>query len=193
MLRLLGSQQVPSSAEAPAVHVVLPTGDFTEFDMLFAPTDDIHGALVTELEHATGDFPSGSVECHSSQYGFTDADVADLFVALSPNASSRFLFDKSQAQGHAEAPIIADLKQRIPAPQMAVGTSDVAHQILHTKAVALLYPDATGWVLTGSYNLSHTAGEQFNIVTLIRSRSAAELVAQRIDEMFDWVMANEPQ
>jgi hypothetical protein len=177
------------------VTVAMDTGDLQSWDTLFAPDDDIHGALLTELQRATFYLKTmtNGVECHSSQFGFTDQDIADQFALLGQNPKSRFLFDKSQAAGHAEAPIIADLKTKIPAGQMAVGTSDVAHQILHTKAVVLLYPDGTGWTLTGSYNLSASAAKQFNIVDIVRSRSRAELFASKIDSMFDWVLANEPQ
>lgn len=169
------------------------TGDVTEWDTYFAPDDDVHGVLIAELEHATGSYPTGTVEIHSSQYGFTDADVADLFITLAVNPNSRFLFDKTQAAGTKESPIISELRSRVNAGQMAVGTSDVAHQILHTKAVALLYPDGTGWTFTGSFNLSASAAEQFNIVDVVRSRSRAELFAKMIDKMFSWVIQNEPQ
>lgn len=168
------------------------TTDVTEWDTLFAPDDDIHGALMAELQHATswiGTIP----EIHSSQYGFTDEDVAAAFIVLGGNPKSRFLFDKTQAAGVKESPIIAELHGHLAKVQLAVGTSSKAHQILHTKAVAILYPDGTGWTLTGSFNLSASAEEQFNIVDIVRSRSRAELFAARIDAMFEWVETHEPQ
>lgn len=167
--------------------------DVSEWETLFAPDDDIHGALIFELKAALAAHDAATIEIHSSQYGFTDADVASLFELLAVNPASRFLFDKTQAAGHAEAPLIDDFKSKVAAGQVAIGTSDVAHQILHTKAVALLYPDGTGWTLTGSFNLSASAEKQFNIVDTVRSRARAELFASKIDAMFDWVMANEPQ
>jgi hypothetical protein len=189
VLRMLLSPVSPGSALL-SMTVTQPLGDVQEWSTLFAPDDDIHSALLTELE---GAMQISGVEIHSSQFGFTDADIAQAFATLAKNPASRFLFDRSQAAGHAEAPIIADLKTKVPVGQIAVGTSDVAHQILHTKAVVLLYPDGSGWTLTGSYNLSASAAKQFNIVDIVRSRSRAELFAQRIDSMFDWVLANEPQ
>jgi hypothetical protein len=167
-------------------------GDVTSWDTYFAPDDDIHGVLLAELQAASARI--GTVpEVHSSQFGFTDQDIADEFVKLSANPMSRFLFDRSQATGHAEAPLIADLRSKTPTGQMAVGTSPVAGQILHTKAVVILYPDGTGWTLTGSFNLSASAPKQFNIVDVVRSRSRAVLFASKIDAMFAWVVANEPQ
>jgi hypothetical protein len=45
--------------------------------------------------------------------------------------------------------------------------------------------------VTGSFNLSRSAQDQFNIVDVVQSRPRAELFAKRIDGMFDWVKANE--
>jgi hypothetical protein len=167
-------------------------GDVTEWDMLCAPQDDIHGALIGEIQTAITKYGATAIECHSSQYAFTDQDVSDLFAQLL-NPASRFLFDQSQSVGHVEAPILASFRQKVPAAQVAVGTSSVAGQILHTKATVLLYPDGSGWSLTGSFNLSFSATEQFNVDDAIRSRSRAELFTARIDAMFEWVAANEPQ
>src|SRR6266849_6264469 len=125
------------------------TGDVKSWDTYFAPDDDIHGVIVAGLTQAA----QKGAECHSSQYGFTDQDIADLFVKLAKSA----------------------------------------HQILHTKAIAVLYADGTGWTVTGSFNLSASAEQQFNIVDIVGSRSRAELFANRIDAMFDWVKTNEPQ
>src|SRR4029077_21056755 len=127
--------------------------DISSIETLFAPDDDIHGALLDILKRA----PVGT-ECHSSQYGFTDQDIADEFLLLAANPASRFLFDKTQAAGPHDAPILDGFKSHLPdEAQMAIGTSSDAHQILHTKAVALLYPDGTGWTMTGSFNLSASA------------------------------------
>jgi hypothetical protein len=168
------------------------TTDVTEWNTYFAPEDDIHGALITELTAALAQYPADQIELHSSQYGFTDADVAGLFAQF-VNPNSRFLFDKTQAGGTHEAPLLADFKTKVPAAQVAVGTSSVAHQILHTKAVVLLFPDGGGWTFTGSFNLSASAEEQFNIVDVVRSRSRAALFAAQIDAMFTWVSTHEAQ
>jgi hypothetical protein len=168
--------------------------DVTEWDMLCAPQDDIHGALIGEITAALAKYGASAIECHSSQYAFTDQDVSDLFAQIAvANSASRFLFDRSQSTGSTEAPILASFRQKAPAVQVAVGTSSVAGQILHTKATVLIYPDSTGWSLTGSFNLSFSATEQFNVDDLVRSRSRAVLLAQRIDAMFAWVVANESQ
>ena len=168
-------------------------GDVTQWDTLAAPGDDIHGALMAELEAGILRYGAADVECHSSQYGFTDQDVANAFAQIGVNANSRFLFDKTQAAGHVEGPIITAFKAQVPAGRIAIGTSPDHGAILHTKAVALLYPDGTGWTLTGSWNVSASAQEQFNIVDVIRSRSRSELFADKIDQMFTWVATHEVQ
>lgn len=169
--------------------VTQSTGDITSWDTYFAPDDDIHAVIAAALAQAA----PKRAECHSSQYGFTDQDIADLFVQLATNDKSRFLFDKTQEAGHYERPIVQAMLKKIGEAQWAIGTSPKAHRILHTKAIALLYPDGTGWTVTGSFNLSRSAEEQFNIVDVVGSRSRAELFASRIDAMFNWVKTNEPQ
>lgn len=190
MLRLIPRTSVDLRS---TVTVTQGAGDVTEWSTLFAPDDDVHGALVFEIKSALSLYDAEEIECHSSQYGFTDPDIAALLIFLASNPASRFLFDKTQAAGHYEAPIIEQFRDAISESQVAVGTSSVAHQILHTKAVALLYPDGTGWTFTGSYNLSASAAKQFNVVDVVRSRSRAELFASMIDKMFNWVAQNEPQ
>ena len=165
-----------------------PTGDVQSWETYFAPDDDIHGVIVDELRRAV----TAKAECHSSQYGFTDQDIADLFVKLGKNKLSHFLFDKTQAAGTHERPVLQKMLGSIPASQWAIGTSSKAHQILHTKAIAIRYGDGTGWTVTGSFNLSHSAEDQFNIVDVVRSRSRADLFVSRLSAMFDWVKANEP-
>ena len=169
--------------------VTQATGDVKSWDTYFAPDDDIHGVIRAGLTQAA----QKGAECHSSQYGFTDQDIADLFVKLAKSTRSRFLFDKVQEAGPKERPIVQAMLKHIGKAQWAIGTSKKAHQILHTKAIAVLYADGTGWTVTGSFNLSASAEQQFNIVDIVGSRSRAELFANRIDAMFDWVKTNEPQ
>ena len=178
--------------------VAQPTGDVISWDTLFAPDDDIHGALLAALKAA----PDGTI-CTSSQFGFTDQDIADEFARLASNPASRFLFDKSQEAGHAERPIVQALVKKLRPEQWAIGTSNKAHQILHTKAVALTYPwgkqgtpqaliRESGWTMTGSFNLSKSASDQFNVVDVVISPSRTALFRKMIEAMFLWVKANQP-
>src|SRR6266851_7675661 len=89
------------------------TGDVKSWDTYFAPDDDIHGVIVAGLKQAA----HKGAECHSSQYGFTDQDIADLFVKLAKSPRSRFLFDKVQEAGPKERPIVEALLKHMSAAQ----------------------------------------------------------------------------
>lgn len=166
--------------------VTQPTSDVTAWDTYFAPDDDIHGVILKALQLA----PLGTVVL-SSQFGFTDADIADEFARLAVTPACRFLFDKTQEAGHYERPIVQALVAKLAADQWAIGTSKKAGQILHTKAIVLLYPDGASWTVTGSFNLSASAQNQFNIVDVVVSQSRADLFARMIRAMFDWVKTHQ--
>src|ERR1700680_2145440 len=89
------------------------TGDVKSWDTYFAPDDDIHGVIVAGLKQAA----LKKAACHSSQYGFTDQDIADLFVQLAKNTRSRFLFDKVQEAGPKERPIVQAMLKQMGAAQ----------------------------------------------------------------------------
>jgi hypothetical protein len=176
----------PGTTTTGAYSVVQSTGDVTDWNTYFAPDDDIHGVLLAALVAA----PEGTI-CTSSQFGFTDQDIADQFARLGATPESRFLFDKSQEAGTHERPVVQGLVKLLKPEQWAIGTSSKAHQILHTKAVVLTYPNEPGWSMTGSFNLSTSAESQFNIVDQIISPSRAALFRKMIEAMFDWVKQNE--
>jgi hypothetical protein len=117
-----------------------PVADVQSSDTYFAPDDDIHSVILSELKRAT----PLKAECHSSQFGFTNPDIATAFAALGKQVGSRILFDKTQEAGHSERPIVQSLVAKLKPSQWAIGTSSHASQILHTKAIALLYPDGSG-------------------------------------------------
>jgi len=191
MLRMI-SREVFTPAtpyNAPLLGAIQSTSDVTSWDTLSAPDDNIPAAIIAELTHAA---TVAGAEIHSSQYGFTIQAIADLFKQLAANPASRFLFDSSQGGGTAEKPIITDLFSVVPRAQRAIGRTSMGG-ILHEKGISVLYPDSTGWTVSGSFNLSASASKQFNVVDLVRSRSRAELFRSRIDEMFDYVSVNEPQ
>lgn len=161
--------------------------DVTDWQTYFAPTDDIHGILLAALQAAPDD-----AIVTSSQYGFTDQDIADQFIRLGANPLSRFLFDKTQEAGTHERPVVQGLVQTLRPDQWAIGTSSKAHQILHTKAVVITYPaNVHDWTMTGSFNLSASAESQFNVVDAVTSPSRAALFRRMIESMFDWVKTNE--
>ncbi len=186
MLRMIAPPRTVQT-QPHAYAVEMSTGDVTDWQVLSSPDDDIHGALLAALQAA----PDGTI-CTSSQFGFTDTDIAAEFARLASNPQSRYLFDKSQEAGVHERPVVQALVKQLRPDQWAIGTSKKASQILHTKAVVLTYPTAPGWTMTGSFNLSASAESQFNVVDLCISPSRAALFRRMIESMFDWVRTNQP-
>lgn len=168
-----------------------PTADVEEWVTLRSPDDDIHAAILAALQKAAATQPTPQVSM--SIYGFTLPDFGQQLEVLAKNPKSVFVFDHTQAVGKAEKLLLAQFASIVPASQRVVGTSPSHGQILHSKVISILYADGSGWTVTGSFNFSSSAQEQFNLVDLILSRSRAELFTTWINEIFDWVQANEPQ
>lgn len=165
--------------------------DLQGWTTLWAPDSgtDITAQVLVQLQDGIA---RGAV-VFSSQYGFTDGSIAEAFTELGKNPASRFLFDKSQYADQYEKPLVDALIATLQDDQWAIGTSSVDGQILHSKIVALLYPDNTGWTFSGSFNLSDSAQKEFNIADFIWSRSRAEAFAQQIQNKLSWCRANQPQ
>lgn len=166
--------------------------DVTGWVTVWAPEDgpQITAAVLTQLQDALA---KGAV-CFSSQYGFTDQGIAQVMAEIGKaNPASRFLFDRSEYMGRYEKPAVDALIAQLQPDQWAIGTSSTQDQILHSKIVALLYPDGTGWTFSGSFNLSASAEKEANIADMIWSRSRAEVFAQEIQKNLSWCRANQPQ
>ena len=164
--------------------------DVTDWATYWAPEQ---GPLITQeliKELQTG--VASNAVCYFSMYSFTDADVAQQLIRLAKNGASRFLFDRSQFEGHYERSLVTQFVGPLPTNQWGIGTSSVDDQILHSKIVALLYPDGTGFTFSGSFNLSESAQKEFNIADFIWSRSRAELFASQIQAKLSWVQEHQP-
>ena len=113
-------------------------------------------------------------------------------ITLGHNPASRFLFDRSQFDGDYERPLVTSFVNLLRADQWGIGTSPVDDQILHSKIVALLYPDGSGFTFSGSFNLSDSAQKEFNIADFIWSRTRAEVFAAQIQAKLSWVQVHQP-
>ena len=164
--------------------------DVTDWTTYWSPEqgDLITQELIKELQ--TGVLSNAI--CYFSMYSFTDADVAQQLIRLAKNGASRFLFDRSQFEGHYERSLVTQFVGPLPANQWGIGTSPVGDEILHSKIIALLYPDGTGFTFSGSFNLSESAQKEFNIADFIWSRSRAEVVASQIQAKLSWVQEHQP-
>lgn len=166
--------------------------DVTAWTTLWAPDDgtEITAAVLAQIQdaHAKG------ATVFSSQYSFTDASIAQAMNAIGvANPACRFLFDESCYRSRNDGSCVQTVIANLQSDQWGVGTSSVSKQILHSKIVAILYPDGTGWTFSGSFNLSHSAEEEFNVADFIWSRSRAEAFAAQIQDKLTWVQTNDPQ
>ena len=130
----------------------------------------------------------------SSQYAFTDVGISGVMGAFGrQNRANRYVFDRSQFFGARERALVEGLIAGLLPDQWAIGTSPVGDEILHSKILALLYPDGRGWTFSGSFNLSASAEKEFNVADLIWSRSRAEAFAAQIQARLTWCRTNQPQ
>lgn len=115
-----------------------------------------------------------------SAYAFTDTLIARaLSQAVSRKVDVKVILDKSQAQNKYEAPVLDELKQG--AVQYKIGTSPVDSQLLHMKMITV---DGT-YTMTGSYNFSLSAANQFNELDIIKSKKRAQLFEFYWDKVWD--------
>lgn len=142
---------------------------------LFAPDDDIHGAMVYVVEHT-------QVSLGAAMYGWDDQEIQDLFakVWVDDHLPTVLALDSSQAGGVHERALLAQLEARLPAgvlgSDLAVGRSR-KHAISHLKLIRS--DDIT---IGGSTNLSD-GGEsaQNNEAIFIKSASYALETQAKID------------
>jgi phosphatidylserine/phosphatidylglycerophosphate/cardiolipin synthase-like enzyme len=94
--------------------------------------------------------------------------------------------DHTQARGKYEHPEIEQLRAAgIP---LVEGTSQ-KHKIMHHKFAVR---DKTT-VLSGSWNFSLSASEENNYFDIVESPERAALFLSKWQEMWDWIVENEPQ
>ncbi len=166
--------------------------DVTAWSTLWAPESG--AAITAEVLAQLQDGLANGATLFSSQYGFTDASIAQVMAEIGKAIpESRFLFDRSEYMGRYEKPVVDALIAQLQSDQWAIGTAPDGSDILHSKVLALLYPDGRGWTFSGSFNLSASAAREFNIADFIWSRSRAEAFAQEIQTRLSWCRANQPQ
>jgi phosphatidylserine/phosphatidylglycerophosphate/cardiolipin synthase-like enzyme len=162
----------------PATIEALRQMDYGKLLML-APYDDTTGAFLALLK-------SAKKSILISIYGFTIAEAADTLIAQhQAGLDVRVLFDHTQAAGTAERVQVARLAAA-GVPHW-IGTSPVAHQILHGK-VTIVDGELCE---TGSWNYSVSAAHQFNTFVIERSPDSAVKLTAFIERLIDWVKAHE--
>ncbi len=166
--------------------------DLTSWSTLWAPESG--DAITAEVLAQLQDGLAAGATLFSSQYGFTDQPIAQVMAAIGKAfPESRFLFDRSEYMGRYEKPVVDALIAQLQPDQWAIGTAPDGSDILHSKILALVYPDGRGWTFSGSFNLSASAAREFNVADFIWSRSRAEAFAAEIQTRLSWCRANQPQ
>lgn len=145
---------------------------------LYAPVDDVHGALLALVK-------SAQQSLVVAMYGYDDDEVADAIKAKLADGNVQVLLtlDSSQAGGKHEREILA--REDYPASIVAVGRSEHG-AIMHLK---LLVIDGL-IVVNGSTNWSD-GGErlQDNQLSVIFDRAEAYMARLRIDRIHASMLA----
>lgn len=123
-------------------------------------------------------------------YGCTLQAFFDAIVrAVERGVDVKGIFDHSQAVGPKEAAALHALWLKVAPDSFRIGTSEVAHQIVHLKG--LWVDGRTVW--SGSYNFSDSAAKQVNHADVVESESRAAAFQRAFDELWTWISAHEPQ
>lgn len=116
---------------------------------LYAPVDDVHGALKLILANCRNSLVL-------SMYGWTDEELAELVDHLldDPKVFCQITLDSSQFAGKTESQVLARFKDNLDTNIIGIGRSERG-EIIHRK---MLVVDGM-WTITGSTNWSLN-GEQ---------------------------------
>ncbi len=138
--------------------------------VLYAPVDDVHGALLHLITSAKSSLII-------AMYGFDDPNLADAIreKLADPTCYVQLTLDSSQAGGVHEREILA--QENYPASCIAVGRSE-KNQIMHLKRIVIDSLITIG----GSTNWSDGGeSKQDNELTVVADRAVAAEARARID------------
>lgn len=159
----------------------LPTGYPNNIRRLFAPIDNIHGALLQLINSVQQSLVIG-------MYGFDDPDLAAAVKSkmLNPACYVQLTLDATQAAGAHEKEVLAE--QDYPATSIAVGQSE-DDAIMHLKLIVIDGCLTVG----GSTNWSTSAEtKQDNEITVIADPYVAAESRARIDAIHANILAKRP-
>ena len=147
------------------------------FTRLESPEDDIQTKLLDELGKA-------QTKIRMIIYGFTLQPLVDLLITKhKAGIDLKCILDLTQSKGVTER---VQVQKLIDAGiDFIEGTSPVAGQIIHEKAIAI----DDRQLITGSYNFSASAAKQVNHMDFIFSRELATDFSDVFDALYIQVKA----
>jgi phosphatidylserine/phosphatidylglycerophosphate/cardiolipin synthase-like enzyme len=140
---------------------------------LFAPDDDVHGALVAAVK-------SAKVSLACAMYGWDDDELDELFREAwqAENLPVRLALDKSQAAGVHERQILAKWPTDVIGNEIVIGQSRL-HAISHLKLLVvdgvLTVGGSTNWSLSGEQKQNNEAIFLFDAVYAAETRAKIDL------------------
>lgn len=161
-----------------------------------APRSDVDPQLYIEtvftpyadgLQSYLNFLDKAKAEIHIACYGFTEAAVADKLIELKKQRgiSIHILLDRSQSGGAYQKKQIDRLLAA--GIEVVIGTSEKSGQIMHHKYTVL---DAE-WVEDGSWNYTHSASKQANLMNFVRSKSRAAQFRANWQQMHRFMIAHQ--
>jgi phosphatidylserine/phosphatidylglycerophosphate/cardiolipin synthase-like enzyme len=145
---------------------------------LYAPTDQVHEALLHLVQSATASLVI-------AMYGFTDRELADAVRAkmADPKVFVQLTLDASQAVGHTESELLN--AEQFPASNVAVGHSEHG-ALMHLKEVII----DGHTLITGSTNWSESGeNKQDNALVVIGNPHMCARSRARIDAVHAHMVA----
>lgn len=157
-------------------------------------TDEPTQYFITPFQDGASIFTSflqqAQSKIRSMIYGFTLQQAFDILIAKKEaGADAKAILDHTQAMGHAEKPqierlVAAGWKDGV---DFLIGTAPDHHAINHLKATWL---DGQH-VLTGSWNYSQSATQEYNDISIVTSPELAATMDKAFDFAWAWILANE--
>jgi phosphatidylserine/phosphatidylglycerophosphate/cardiolipin synthase-like enzyme len=157
----------------------VPSSSFA-VNVYFSPQDDCTAVILNQARIAQRSL-------WMKMYGFTLEPLLDILLAKkAAGLDVQLLLDHTQAEGHAERPVVERAVQGGLAP--VIGTS-CKRAILHNKYLVI---DGLV-VISGSFNFSVTAEKEGNCLYVFRWPDLAKAHMDDFQSAKTWVLANEPQ
>ena len=135
-----------------------------------------------------------------ADYGFTERDlVAEIEAADAAGVPVHLRLDRSQAAGHTESVVLAELAPSLKHGDLTVTTagpdSTSPSQIMHSKVLVTRDPDGgEDYCWVGSVNFSESGWLQANVAFLFRSNAwARQVFVPWFERTQKWAYDHVPQ